>query len=85
MSSEVEFEIQQHIMQYLSGSVSLAEFENWFVPMLWDIDDNDEHTRGLAGAVHILISEFSRGDRNEESLREGLTAAIGVPTPEHPR
>ncbi len=83
MSSELELEIQQHLMKYLSGSVSLAEFENWFVPMLWDIDDTDERTRRLAGAVHILISEFSSGDRHEESLREGLIAAIGAPTPEH--
>lgn len=80
MRSELEFEIQQHIMQYLSGSASLAEFENWFVPALWDVDAEDARSRGSAGAVHILISEFSRGGRNEETLREGLVAAIGAPT-----
>jgi hypothetical protein len=83
MSSELDLEIQQHLMQYLSGAASLTEFENWFVPVLWDIDDADEHTRALAGTVHILISEFSRGDRSLESLREGLADTIRLPVSKH--
>jgi hypothetical protein len=76
MPSEVELGIQQHLMQYLSGVVSLSDFENWFVPAMWEIDDEDECTRKLAGTVHILISEFSRGDRTLKSLREGLAETI---------
>jgi len=76
MPSELELGIQQHVMQYLSGVVSLSDFENWFVPAMWEIDDEDEYTRKLAGTVHILISEFSRGDRTLMSLREGLAETI---------
>lgn len=63
-------------MQYLSGASSLADVEDWFVPVLWDIESQDEHTRELAGTVHILISEFSRGDRSSQGVREGLAAIV---------
>ncbi len=74
--SELELKIQQHVMQYLSNAASLADLENWFAPVLWDIDEEDPSTREMAGSVHILISEFSRGDRTVESLREGLAKTI---------
>jgi hypothetical protein len=83
MSSELNPEIQRHVIQYLNGTVSLAEFENWFVPILWDIDDEDERTRELAGTVHVLISEFSSGGRTLASLRENLAAAIRIPVSDH--
>jgi hypothetical protein len=76
MLSELEPGIQQHVKQYLSGVTSLADFENWFVPVLWDIDGQEEKTREMAGTVHILIAEFSRGDLTLEGLRQGLAATI---------
>jgi hypothetical protein len=75
MASKLELEIQQHLTQYLSGGL-LADFENWFLPALWEIDEEDENTRALAGTVHILISEFSRGDRTLEDLRAALAETI---------
>jgi hypothetical protein len=72
MASELELEIQQHLMQYLSGAMTLTHFENWFVPILWEVDDQDKSTREMAGTVHILISEFSRGDRSIAQFRQGL-------------
>ncbi len=77
MASELDLEIQEHVVEYLSGAASLAELEDWFVPVLWDIDHTDEDTRELAGTVHVLISEFSRGDRTLQGLREGLANTIG--------
>jgi len=78
MLSELELDIQQHLIEYLSGATSLADFENWFVPILWDIDNEDENTREMAGTVHILIAEFSRGGLTLERLREGLAGAISA-------
>jgi hypothetical protein len=76
MPSELELEIQQHLKQYLSGAESLTDFEDWFVPLLWDIDEEDDHTRDLAGRVHVLLSEFSRGDRSLGELRDKLSGTI---------
>jgi hypothetical protein len=76
MPSEIELAIQQHIMRYLADKESLAEFQNWFVPILWDIDHEDAHTQELAGRVHLLISEVSRGDRSLQDLNRGLAGTV---------
>jgi hypothetical protein len=82
MASEIELGIQQHLLKYLSGEIQLHEFEDWFIPVLWSIDNKDESAREMAGEIHILISEFSRGDRTPESLREGLANAIHSKEPQ---
>jgi len=63
-------------MQYLGGVESLADFENWFVPILWDIDDEDELTREQAGNIHILLAELSRGDLTTDEFRSRLADTI---------
>jgi hypothetical protein len=78
MLSELELEIQQHIIQHLSGAISLVDFEDWFAPVLWDIEEEDARTREMAGSIHILLSEFSHGDRTLESLRQGLLATTCI-------
>jgi len=80
MASEFERAIQQHVMSYLASKESLAEFENWFAPLFWDIDHEDKSTRDLAGTVHVLVSEFYRGDRTLQDLHAGLGGAISHPT-----
>jgi hypothetical protein len=76
MPSELELEIQQHLVQYSAGEASLAEFEDWFAPILWDIDEEDRDTREWAGTIHILISEFSRGDRTLQEFRDKLAESM---------
>jgi hypothetical protein len=76
MSSELELAIQGRLLRYLASVESLEDFENWFTPVLWDVDNEDRDTRELAGTVHILISEFSRGDRTLQQLHDGLLETI---------
>ena len=76
MTQRIELAIQEHLSQYLNGEIQLHEFEDWFAPILWGIDTESESAREMAGEIHILISEFSRGDRTLGALREGLATAI---------
>jgi len=69
---ELRQAIGQRVAQHLRSEIPLPDLEDWFLPALWDVDGGDESTRQMAGIVHILISEFSRGDRTLEGLREGL-------------
>ncbi len=79
MASEMELEIHRRLSQYLNGRATLQEFEDWFVPVLWDLaESRDEAARELAGDIHNLIAEASRGDRSPESLREELAHAGSV-------
>jgi hypothetical protein len=87
MPSPAEREILRQLRSYLDGRLELHQFEDWFVPVLWR-DLGDDAARDLAAEIHILIAEYSRGDRSECSLREELHAlsrplapnAVSAPT-----
>jgi hypothetical protein len=83
MPSEVEFELQQHLMRYLGGDESLADFEDWFAPALWEIDLEPEDVREKAGSIHILLSELSLGGLTIEQFKSKLTDFIRTSDENH--
>jgi hypothetical protein len=77
MRSPIVSEIHRRLTEFLSGKTEFHEFEDWFVPILWELaDGTDETARQLVGQIHILIAEFSRGDRTADSLREELAKVV---------
>ena len=73
MASEIVGQIREELRRYLAGGIKLYEFEDFFVPLLWDIDQyGDAVAIALAGSIHNLISEYSQHDRSLDSLREEL-------------
>ncbi|MGA2716902.1 MAG: hypothetical protein ABSG41_27765 [Bryobacteraceae bacterium] len=76
MVSELQAEIRDNISGYLSGCRSLADVENWLWPFLGDLADGDDDARCAAGTIGSLISEYSYGDRTEDSMRSELAAVI---------
>src|SRR6266852_8735708 len=75
MESEIARQIRKNVRRYLDGKIRLHDFEDFFVPILWDIEEGQADA-DLAGKIHILISEFSRGDRPLQYLHEELENAI---------
>jgi hypothetical protein len=79
-ASQAVSEIQQHLAEYMAGRIRLHEFEDWFVPVLWDLaEETDESARALGGRIHVVISEASRGDRSLDFLRDELKALCVSP------
>jgi hypothetical protein len=76
MASELELDIQLHLIRFLTGDSELHEFEDWFSPLLWNLAESNDPARELAGRIHNLIAEASRGDRSFESMREELASVI---------
>lgn len=77
MISELQAEMRNGISEYLSRRASLADVENWLWPFLGDVEfDDDEDVRNAAGMIGSMISEYSNGDRTEESMRLELAIAI---------
>ena len=73
MESEIVRQIRQGLQQYLAGKIALHQFEDFFVPILWDIGRFcDTEASELAGEVHALTAEHTNGDRSLLSLREEL-------------
>ena len=77
MASLISQQIRPNVQRYLDGEIELPEFEDWFTPVLWDIESfRDDAATELAGKIHILTAEYSRGDRSLESLRLKLANAV---------
>ncbi len=76
MVSETKQLIQQHLLQYLNGGTELFQFEDWFMPFFWNIENCDAATQEMAGRIHVLISEMSLGDRSVESMRNELAKGL---------
>jgi len=66
-------ELQQHLLNYLNGQTTLRQFEEWFVPATWDVQDTDNpqliETRN---AIDARIAEYTNGDWSEDELRNFL-------------
>jgi hypothetical protein len=77
MISGSQFEVHDKVSEYLRGCLCLADLESWIWHLLGDLDESqDEGDRNIAGTIGSLISEYSYGDRTEESMRKELADAI---------
>lgn len=66
-------EINREVRRYINGDVKLYELEDHLAPVLWDLERHSDNVlTDLVGRIHILLAEYSRGDRPEPSLRDKL-------------
>ena len=73
MTHSLEFNIHEKLAEYLAGEISLHEFEDWFFPETWDIDQMDNPTlANLVYGIRLSLAEFSNGDWTEAELRSIL-------------
>jgi len=73
MSYSLDFNIHEKLAEYLAGEISLREFEDWFFPETWDIDQIDNLAlANLVNGIKLRLAEFSNGDWTEAELRSLL-------------
>ena len=54
-------EIRHHLASYLNGEMTLDQFRDWFVPVLWTVEDsNDTVAERLAYEIEALHSEYAQ-------------------------
>jgi hypothetical protein len=87
MSNTLDFNIRERLAEYLAGEISLREFEDWFFPETWDIDQVDiPALANLVYGIKLRLAEFSNGDWTETELRSllrpFLEKYVMVPTQE---
>lgn len=74
MPSSFEPDLRSWLAAYVSGRVSLREFQEWFVPRAWIIDaDADPNQAELAGHIELLLAEWSNGHWTEDELKDKLS------------
>lgn len=68
-----ESEIREHLANYLLGSESLDDFEDWLVQKSWNMHlDCYQDAQELVGEIELYLSEYSGDYIDEESLKEKL-------------
>ena len=73
MQHPLELEIRDRLSAYLAGEISLHDFEDWFFPKTWDVDQLSEPAL-LDLVYHIKLdwAEFTNGDWSEKELHDML-------------
>lgn len=73
-ASSFEHELHARVTAYVSGRSSLREFQEWFVPVAWALDERENPDQVLvAGAIELLLAEWSNGHWTEDELKEKLS------------
>src|SRR5437762_2500883 len=65
--------IRERLTRYLNGLISLRQFQEWFVPATWNVEQiHDQSAYDLTYDIELKLAEFSNGHLTENQLREEL-------------
>jgi hypothetical protein len=79
MAGAIDLEIRGWLARYLNGDISLHDFEEWFVPLAWSIEQTQNaNANELAGEIELRLAEFSNGDWTEAELRTKLEPLVSI-------
>lgn len=79
MTIGTDLEIRAALVRFLDREISLAEFEDWFVPVAWNIEKTgNREAIELAAEIELRLAEFTSGHWSEDELRKILAPLVGV-------
>jgi hypothetical protein len=77
MRPSLDIEIREKLASYLAGEISLADFEDWFVPASWNVvPSGNQAAANLVYEIEIWLAEFSDGFWREEELKNSLQPLV---------
>lgn len=73
MPLSLDSAIREKLSSYLAKEISLREFEDWFFPETWEVEQLDNFSLvNLVYGIKLRLAEFSNGDWTEDELRARL-------------
>jgi len=70
-------DIQDRLLPFLAGRVSLDDFEDWLVQNTWDIHRHGSGpAQELAYAIELRLAEYSSGHLSYEELHRELCGLV---------
>ena len=70
MTQPLDQQIREHLVRYLSGELSLRDFNRWFMPATWNIDRSaNEDAERLVGDIGLALAELQAGHASEDQVR----------------
>lgn len=77
MNETLPFELYSNLVKYLSNSISLREFRDWFDAATWGVPGSGlPVVEQVAGEIELRIAEHTNGHLDEEELRSRLQPMI---------
>ena len=77
MKNRLDIDIRDKLASYLVGEISLKDFEDWFVPVSWNIiHSNNPDAINLVYEIELWLSEFSDGFWSEHELKQHLKPLV---------
>jgi hypothetical protein len=71
--------IREALARYVSGEISLVEFQEWFIPRAWEVLAEGGPAADVTSDLELLLAEFTNGQWTERDLREALKQHATVP------
>ena len=73
----LDLKIREQVARYLDDDITLAQFQEWFAPVLWDIESRaNKAAIELAYEIELLLAELSQHHRTEAEFRELLAPLV---------
>lgn len=73
-------QIYQHIQSYLDGEITVAAFEEWFIPATWHVGpsghpERDAELGPVVSYVTSILADFKDHEISERDFRQHLDAS----------
>jgi hypothetical protein len=73
----LESTIRRQLVSYLTSDLSLDDFTEWIVGVIWDIEaTGDPRATQLAYSIELALAELSSGLLTLDELREELVTLV---------
>ena len=73
MQHDLEKQIRTKMGRFVGGKVSLRDFNRWFTPATWDVDEAPASLRELVYNVKALIDDYDNKRLSKSALRQQLS------------
>lgn len=81
MNHHLEHEVRNHLKQYISGDITLEEFDDWFGQVAWNVYQiDDTSAAALVADIEHLLSEFTAGYWTEDELLQEFRRLLLAPS-----
>lgn len=69
--------LQQTLNDYLAKRMTFQEFQDWFVPTTWDLDESSPLAlQKLVYRIELLMAEYTGAYWTEDEFRKRLAAEV---------
>jgi hypothetical protein len=77
MADSLAIAIREQVNSFLSGNLTLPQFQEWLVANTWDVEDHgDAHATDVTYEIKLALAEHSRGDISGDELRDRMSEAV---------